>query len=117
MTYLLTILEPRGQRSARTAEEGRELYARMLAFGAGLRERGLLLAAEALTSESDGCRLSMREGRRSIVDGPFTEAREMIGGFFLVDVASRAEAEAIAAGCPAAQWATIEVRRTGTCYE
>jgi hypothetical protein len=117
MSYLLTVLEPRGQRSERTLAEGRELYARMLAFGAKLEARGVLLAAEALTAETDGCRVSVREGRRTIVDGPFTEAREMIGGFFLVAVASRAEALAIAADCPAAQWATIEVRRTGTCYE
>jgi len=117
MSYLLTILEPRGQRSERTPAEGRELYARMLAFGDSLKARGVLLAANALTAETDGFRLSVREGRRTIVDGPFTEAREMIGGFFLVDIASRAEALAIAADCPAAQWATIEVRRTGTCYE
>jgi hypothetical protein len=117
MSYLLTILEPRGQRSERTPAEGRELYARMLAFGDGLKAQGVLLAADALTAETDGFRLRVREGRRTIVDGPFTEAREMIGGFFLIDVASRAEALAIAADCPAAQWATIEVRRTGTCYE
>ena len=60
---------------------------------------------------------STREGRRNVVDGPFVEAREMIGGFFLIDVASRAEALAIAAECPAAQWATIEVRQTGACYD
>ena len=117
MAYVLTILEPRGQRSERTAVQGRELYECMLAFGAKLSERGVLLAAEALTSEADGFRLSVREGRHSIVDGPFTEAREMIGGFFLIDVSSRDEALAIAAECPAAQWATLEVRRVGTCCE
>jgi len=117
MAYLLTILEPRGQRATRSAAEGRELYARMQAFAAGLAARGVLLAAEALTSEVDGCRLSVREGHCQVVDGPFAEAREMIGGIFLVDVASREEAQAIAADCPAAQWAAIEVRRTGTCYE
>lgn len=117
MSYLLTVLEPRGQRSERTPEQGRELYQRMLDFGAGLQQRGLLLAAEALRSERDGFRLTVRDGERRVVDGPFTEAREMIGGFFLVDVDSRDQALAIAAECPAAQWATIEVRQTGTCYE
>lgn len=116
MAYLLTVLEPRGQRSERTPEQGRELYQRMLDFGAGLQQRGVLIAAEALRAESEGFRLSPREGERRVVDGPFTEAREMIGGFFLIDVASRGEALAIAAECPAAQWATIEVRETGTCY-
>jgi hypothetical protein len=117
MAYLLTVLEPRGQRSERTPEQGRDLYQRMLDFGAGLQQRGLLIAAEALRSESEGFRLTLREGERRVVDGPFTEAREMIGGFFLIEVSSRDEALAIAAECPAAQWATIEVRETGTCYE
>lgn len=117
MSYLLTILEPRGQRSERTLEQGRQAYQDMLEFGAKLRERGLLLAAEALRSEGDGFRLSVRDGERRVVDGPFTEAREMIGGFFLLDVDSPEAALAIAAECPAAQWATIEVRQTGTCYE
>ena len=117
MAYLLTVLEPRGQRSERTPEQGRELYQRMLDFGAGLQQRGVLITAEALRAESEGFRLSLREGEQRVVDGPFTEAREMIGGFFLIDVASRDEALAIAAECPAAQWATIEVRETGTCYE
>ena len=117
MSYLLTILEPRGQRSERTPEQGRQIYQRMLDFGAGLGERGVLLAANALRSESDGFRLTVRDGERRVVDGPFTEAREMIGGFFLIDVDSREQALAIAAECPAAQWATIEVRQTGTCYE
>jgi hypothetical protein len=117
MAYLLTVLEPRGQRSERTPEQGRDLYQRMLDFGAGLQQRGLLIAAEALRSESEGFRLTLREGERRVVDGPFTEAREMIGGFFLIEASSRDEALAIAAECPAAQWATIEVRETGTCYE
>lgn len=117
MAYLLTVLEPRGQRGERTPEQGRQAYQQMLDFGAGLSERGVLLAASALRSESEGFRLSVREGERRIVDGPFAEAREMIGGFFLVDVASRDEALAIAAACPAAEWATIEVRQTGTCFE
>ena len=117
MAYLLTVLEPRGQRSERKPEQGRELYQRMLDFGAGLQQRGVLIAAEALRAESEGFRLTHREGERRVVDGPFTEAREMIGGFFLIDVSSRDEALAIAAECPAAQWATIEVRETGTCYE
>lgn len=117
MAYMLTILEPQGQRAERTLEQGHDLYDRMVAFGRDLQSRGLLLAVEALKSDAEGSRLTIRDGRRSVIDGPFTEAREMIGGFFLINVASRDEALAIAAECPAAQWATIEVRETGACYE
>ena len=45
-----------------------------------------------------------------VTDGPFAEAREQLGGFYLVDVATREEAQAIAARIPAAKWGTIEVR-------
>ncbi len=117
MAYLLLIIEPRGQREARTEEQGRAAYAEMLAFGAGLKERGLLTASQALRSDDHGVRLQKRDGRCLIKDGPFAEAKEMIGGFFLLDCASKDEAVAIAAECPAAQWATIEVRELGPCFE
>jgi len=58
----------------------------------------------------------VRGGRDVLTDGPFSEAKEMLGGFFLLDCASREEALAIAAQCPAAEWATIEVRETGPCF-
>lgn len=48
--------------------------------------------------------------RDAVTDGPFAEAREQLGGFYLVDVATQAEAEAIAARIPAAAWGAIEVR-------
>jgi hypothetical protein len=51
---------------------------------------------------------TLRDGH--VTDGPFAETREQLGGFYLVDVATRAEAEAIAARIPAAAWGAIEVR-------
>ena len=117
MSYMLLIIEPKGQREARSPEEGREAYARMGQFAQSLREQGLLLAADALKHETAGARVSVREGRSRTVDGPFSEAKEMIGGYYLLDCQSLAEATAIAAECPAAQWATVEVREIGTCYE
>ena len=51
---------------------------------------------------------TLRQGH--VTDGPFAETREQLGGFYLVDVATRAEAEAIAARIPAAAWGAIEVR-------
>jgi hypothetical protein len=61
-------------------------------------------------------RLTKRGGRTVALDGPFAEAKEMVGGFFLLDVATRGEALAIARDCPAAEWATIEVREVGPCW-
>ena len=116
MAYMLLIVEPTGQRAERNEEAGRELYDRMVAFGAELKTRGLLLAAESLASQDSAVRVQKRDGRARLVDGPFAEAKEMIGGFFLLDCATREEAVAIAQTCPAAQWCTVEVREVAPCY-
>jgi hypothetical protein len=113
---MLLIVEPVGQRRGRTEDEGRALYDSMLRYAEGLKTRGVLLAAQSLRSDADGVRVQVRNGRRTLVDGPFAEAREMVGGYFLLACASRDEAVAIAAECPAAQWATIEVREFGPCF-
>ena len=117
MPFLLLIVEPIAQRGTRTDAEGREVYDRMLRWRAGLKERGLLLSGESLKSPNDAARVAVRNGRPQVLDGPFAEAKEMIGGFFLVDVATREEAVALAAECPAAEWCTVEVRRLGPCWE
>ncbi|OVZ65443.1 dehydrogenase [Pigmentiphaga sp. NML030171] len=116
MAYMLLIVEPTGQRAERSEAAGRDLYDRMVAFGADLKTRGLLLAAESLASQDGAVRVQKRDGRTRLVDGPFAEAKEMIGGFFLLDCATREEAVAIAQACPAAQWCTVEVREVAPCY-
>ncbi len=117
MSYLLLIHEPVGQRQARTLAEGEAVYDEMVEFSAQLKQRGVLLAVESLASiDKRTARVQVRGGRAQVLDGPFAEAKEMIGGFFLLDVASREEALAIAQECPAAQWATVEVRETGPCF-
>lgn len=116
MGYMLLIVEPAGQRRERSEEQGRAVYERMLRFAAGLKQRGLLTLTQSLRSDADGVRVQVRDGRRKVIDGPFAEAKEMVGGFFLLDCDSREQAVAIAAECPAAEWATVEVRELGPCY-
>ncbi|WP_439586066.1 YciI family protein [Hydrogenophaga sp.] len=118
MSHMLLIIEPAGQRVTRTEAEGHEVYDRMVRFGDALRERGKLLAAESLASDASAVRISKAGGAKAqVLDGPFAEAKEMIGGFFLLNCASMAEAVAIAHECPAAEWATVEVRALAPCYE
>lgn len=116
MPYMLLIVEPVGQRAQRAPDEGRDAYAQMLRYAEDLQNRGLLVRAESLKSESESVRLQIRDGERTLVDGPYAEAKEMIGGFFLLTCESREEALALAAECPAAQWATVEVRELGPCF-
>lgn len=117
MSYLLLINEPVGQREARTPEQGHEAYARMTAFADQLQAQGLLHSAQSLQSVNGATRVSKRDGRVSTIDGPFAEAKEMVGGFFWLNVASREEALAIARECPAAEWCTVEVRALAPCHE
>jgi len=116
MSYLLLIVEPVGQRAERGLEAGREAYDSMVRFGEGLRERGVLQASQSLASLDRAARVSVRDGQARRTDGPFAETKEMVGGFFLLQNVDRAQALAIAAECPAAAWATIEVREFAPCY-
>jgi hypothetical protein len=111
---MLLIMEPHGQRAARTPEQGTQAYQSMLDFAADLKARGLLRATESL--KAGGVRVATREGRRMRIDGPFAEAKELVGGFFLLDCDNEEQAIAIAGDCPAAAWATVEVRELGPCY-
>ena len=116
MSYMLLIVEKKGERRERSEVDGRELYDRMLQFSDSLKSRGLLKISQALRTDELAVRVQVRDGKRTMVDGPFAESKEMVGGFFLLDCDSRDQAVAIAAECPAAQWATVEVRELGPCF-
>lgn len=117
MSYMLLILEPPEQRRERSPAEARQAYDQMIGFAAGLQEQGLLKATESLRIDGQIARVQKRQGKPTVLDGPFAEAKEIIGGFFLLNCDSRDEALAIAQRCPAAEWATVEVRRLGACFE
>jgi hypothetical protein len=114
MPYLLLIVEPTGQRAERSPAEGHAAYDAMVSFGAELHARGVLQAGQSLATKA--ARVQVQDGRVRTVDGPFAECKELIGGFFLVDVATREEALELAALCPAAAWCTVEVREVGPCW-
>lgn len=117
MSYLLLIVEERGDRERQPAGEGPRRMDAMQRFGAALQERGVLAGSNALRSDRLATRVRLQDGKPRFVDGPFAEAREMVGGYFLLEVATREQALAIAAECPAVAWATVEVREIGACFD
>jgi hypothetical protein len=117
MSYMLLIVEPAGLRRTRTEAEGRALYDSMVNFSESLKSRGLLTLSQSLKDDTRGARVKVRGGATSVVDGPFAEAKEMIGGIFLLTCETREQAIAIAAECPVAHSTTIEVRELGPCFE
>lgn len=116
MEYLLLIHEPRGQRATRTPEQGQAAYAAMQGWAEQLQRRGLLRGVNSLQDDARGTRVQVREGGTRLLDGPFTETKEMVGGYFLLDCDGHAQAVAVATECPAAAWATVEVRPVGPCF-
>jgi hypothetical protein len=115
MTYMLLVMESRGRREGRPEELAQNECREMDAFADSLKARGVHLGSQSLRCLTDGTRVKTRNGKRSVVDGPYAEAKELVGGFFLLDVATREQAVALAAECPAAEWASIEVREVGPC--
>jgi hypothetical protein len=117
MAYVLLVVEKAGDRAARPPSEGVVLYDRMLKFSDDLKRRGLLTMSQSLKTHVDGVRVTTRREKLIVRDGPFAEAKEMIGGFFLLQCDTRAQAIEIARECPAAEFATIEVRELGPCFQ
>ena len=114
MPQMLLIVEPLGQRAERGRAAGEVVYQRMLDFAAELQAEGLLLGVNSLGSAAR--RLAKRDGGAQVWDGPFAESKEMVGGYFLLDTDDADVALAWAERCPAAEWATVEIRGIGPCY-
>ncbi len=69
-------------------------------FNEDMQKAGVLVAAEGLTPGTPGARVAVSGGRRKVVDGPFAESKELVGGFYVIDVPSLEEAKAWALRCP-----------------
>jgi hypothetical protein len=87
-----------------------EAVAEMSKYNETLTKAGVLLALDGLHPQSDGVRISFSGGKHTVTDGPFTEAKEMIGGYWVIQVKSKAEAVEWASRCPGED-CTIEVRQ------
>jgi len=86
-------------------------------FNEELVKAGVMLAGEGLQPSSKGARVRFSGKKRTVIDGPFAEAKEFVGGFFLLSCETFEQAAALGAKCPAVEWSTVEVRAIGTCFE
>ena len=87
-----------------------ELVNSMRKFNDEMSKAGVLLAAEGLHPTSKGTRIRISQGKRVVTDGPFAEAKEVIAGFWMIQVKSREEAIAWASRCPLPESGVIEIR-------
>jgi hypothetical protein len=88
-----------------------EGVAAMMKYNQELKKAGVLLALEGLHPPASGARVSFKSGKPTAVDGPFAEVKEVLGGYWMIDVRSREEAVEWARRCPAGDSDVIEIRR------
>jgi hypothetical protein len=88
-----------------------EAVAAMSKYNKQLTEAGVLLTLDGLQATSKGARVAFAGGKPTVTDGPFTEAKEVIGGYWMIQARSKEEAVQWASRCPAADGDVIEVRQ------
>jgi hypothetical protein len=88
-----------------------EAVSAMSKYNESLSQAGVLLALDGLHPTSEGARVAFAGGKPSVTDGPFTEAKELVGGYWLIQAKSKEEAVEWASRCPASDGDVIEVRR------
>jgi hypothetical protein len=85
--------------------------AAMMKYNESLQKAGVLLALDGLHPPSAGSRISFSGGKPKITDGPFIETKEVIGGYWMIQVKSKEEAIEWASRCPASDNEVIEIRQ------
>ena len=110
MRFMMMVI-PEGYESAPDAVPSAEAVAKMMEYNKALQKAGVLLALDGLHPPSTGARVSFATGKPVVTDGPFTEAKEVLGGYWMINVKSREEAIAWAKKCPASGNEIIEIRQ------
>jgi hypothetical protein len=111
MRFLLLMIPKGYEKAAPGAMPDAKAVAAMMKYNESLQKAGVLLALDGLHPPSMGARVSFSGGKAKVTDGPFPEAKEVIGGYWLVQMKSKAEAVEWASRCPASDDEVIEVRQ------
>lgn len=111
MRFMLLMI-PRGyETAAPDAMPSAEAVAAMMKYNEALKAAGVLITLDGLHPPSTGARVSFEGGKPVVTDGPFAESKEVLGGYWMIDVTSREEAIAWAKRCPASSNEIIEIRQ------
>lgn len=111
MRFMMLMI-PKGYESAApgTMPDAKGVEA-MMKYNKSLQEAGVLLSLEGLHPPSKGARVSFSHGKARVTNGPFPEAKETLGGYWMIQVNSREEAIEWAKRCPASDNEIIEIRQ------
>ncbi len=111
MRFMMLMI-PKGYETAApgTVPEAKAVEA-MMKYNESLQKAGILVACDGLHPPSMGARVSFSKGKATVTDGPFAEAKEVLGGYWMIRVNSRAEAIEWARKCPGGDNEVIEIRQ------
>jgi hypothetical protein len=111
MRFMMLMI-PRGYETAAAGTmPSAEAVTAMMKYNEALKNAGVLITLDGLHPPSMGARVSFATGKPVVTDGPFAEAKEVLGGYWMIDVKSREEAISWAKRCPASSTETIEIRQ------
>jgi hypothetical protein len=111
MRFMMLMIPKGYEKAAPGAMPDAKAVAAMMKYNEALQKAGVLLALEGLHPPAMGARVSFSGGKPKMIDGPFVEAKEVVGGYWMIQVKSKEEAIAWASRCPASENEVIEVRQ------
>ena len=111
MRFMMLMIPKGYETAAAGTTPPADRVAAMMKYNESLQKAGVLLALDGLHPPSMGARVTFPGGRAKVTDGPFAEAKEVLGGYWMIQVKSREEAIEWAKRCPASEDETIEIRQ------
>lgn len=110
MQYLLLIYDVEKEMAKMSPQESQQFYGEYLRFTESIKASGNYLGGNPLQSVETATTVRVRNGKTAMVDGPFAETREQLGGYYLIEAQDLDAAAKIAAQIPSARAGSIEVR-------
>ncbi len=111
MRFMMLMIPLGYETAPPTVQLDPERMAAMMRYNEALKEAGVLITLDGLHPPSMGARVSFAGGKPVVTDGPFAESKEVLGGYWMIEVNSRDEAIAWATKCPASRNEIIEIRQ------
>jgi len=111
MRFMMLMIPSGYERAAAGTMPPAEAVAAMMKYNEALKQAGVLITLDGLHPPSMGARVSFAGGKPLVTDGPFAEAKEVLGGYWMIEVTSRDEAIDWAKRCPASGNEVIEIRQ------
>ena len=110
MQYLLMIYGNEAGMQAASKDQATQMSAAYMAYAEAMKQAGVIRGGERLRPTSEATTVRVKNGKTEVLDGPYADTKEQLGGYFMIDVPDLDAALAWAAKCPGASTGTMEVR-------